>query len=285
MGKETDSRSSVIDYYNEAQFFYKYFWHGNALGLHYGFWDEMVSDRRQAIIRENELLADLVGIKPGDYVLDAGGGIGGSGLWLARERGANVTELDLVHKQLVTGKNLARKRGFSEQISFVEADYHLLPFRNDSFDIFWSLESIEHARNVDQVLESAVAVLKPGGRIVIAGTFKGRDYLSDKERQELEVGMSTSGVFDFRTAEMVSGTMTQVGFDHVENFNATHLVMRSAHQMALMSRFGLPSAKFAEFIHLTSHMMTTNTQWGTYQEGLFKSGAVSYHVLLGQKPS
>lgn len=90
MDLERKHRRMVIRYYEVAQRFYTVFWHRSSYGLHYGFWADGISDLQQAILKENEVLANLAGINRGDLVLDAGCGVGGSGVWLAREREVSI---------------------------------------------------------------------------------------------------------------------------------------------------------------------------------------------------
>ena len=68
MKAENESREQIqnrkiIDYYNEAQKYYYFLWHGNSLGLHYGFWSEDVKNRKEAILKENENGEDVAFIE------------------------------------------------------------------------------------------------------------------------------------------------------------------------------------------------------------------------------
>lgn len=285
MNPEREHRARIQKYYTITQPFYEHFWHGKALGLHYGFWTDGVKNRRGAIARENEILADLAGVKKGDLVLDAGCGIGGSSIWLAENRGANVVGLNIVDKQLVKGKDLVRKRNLTPKTDFVKGDFQELPFRDEAFDAFWSLESIEHATNLQNFMQEAFRVLKPGGKIIIAGTFLGEKDVSPEEKRQMDIGQSVAGCFnDFRTAEANIEIMRKAGFINLQNLDKTTLVMKSSEQMTRMCRVGLPVAKTLSAARLVSPILVLNNQWGTYQEALFRSGATSYNILFAVKP-
>ena len=286
INSEQEHRERVQKYYTVAQPFYEYLWHGKALGLHYGFWTDNVSNRTGAIVKENEILADLAGIKQNDLVLDAGCGVGGSGIWLAKERGAKVVGLNIVDKQLIRGKDLVKKKDLAQKADFVKGDYQRLPFRNGVFDIFWSLESIEHATNLKDFMKDAFRVLKPGGKIIVAGTFLGnKKDISPEEKRQMEIGQSVAGCFnDFRTAQANIEIMKEAGFVDLQNLDKTTWVMKSAEQMTKMCRLGVPVAKLLSSLRIVSSILVLNNQWGTYQEGLFRSGVTSYNVLLANKP-
>lgn len=278
----------VKRYYSTAQKYYERMWYrGNqGLGLHYGLWTKDVTNRIEAIAKENEVLADLAHVKAGDLVLDAGCGVGGSGIWLARHRGAKTVELNISHPQLVKGQQLAGRNSVRDALTFTEADYHRIPFASDSFDVFWSLESIEHADNVDEFIAEAYRILKPGGRTVIAGTFKGHNEPTAEQMAQLDVGMRAAGAFnDFRMAAEVADVMKTNGFSPVANLDITPLVMESARQMKTMCQLGLPGAQLGHRLGVVSQIMVDNTQWGVYQEDLFRSGVTSYSILVAEKPS
>lgn len=282
---EAEHNRRVRTYYETAQPYYKLAWHGNTYGLHYGLWTEGIRTRHEAIANENRVLADLAQIKAGEMVLDAGCGVGGSGIWLAQNRGALVVGLNIVQKQLEIGGKLVRERRLNDRIGFQLGDYQDMPFPDRSFDVVWSLESIEHATNAPRFVQESYRVLKPGGRIVVAGTFLGGADVSAEQKRQMELGQAVSGCFnDFRTAEDIAQVMRDEGFLGVGSTDVTSQVMRSSEQMTRMCRIGLPPARIVAALHLVPRVMVLNTVWGTYQEGLFKAGATSYNTLTGVKP-
>lgn len=273
----------VNKYYATAQKYYEAMW--DRTGLHYGLWTKGVNNRIEAIAKENEVLADLARVKTGDLVLDAGCGVGGSGIWLARHRGAKTVELNISNPQLVKAQHLAGQNSVHDALTFTEADYHRVPFASDSFDIFWSLESIEHSDDVNAVIAEAYRILKPGGRAIVTGTFKGDKERTDEQTRQLNVGFSAAGAFtDFRSAAEVADIMRVSGFSSVTNLDVTPLVMESAGQMRTMCQLGLPGARLGHRLGLVSQIMVDNTEWGVYQEGLFESGVTSYNILVAEKP-
>lgn len=282
---EAAHQQRIKDYYKEAQLFYRLAWHGPTNGLHYGLWTEGVANRREAILNENRVLADLAQVKPGDMVLDAGCGIGGSGVWLAENRQASVVGLNIVPEQLKEAEKIARKRGLTEKVKFQLGNYQDMPFPDESFDVVWSLESIEHASDAERFIQESHRVLKPGGKMVVAGTFLGEQAVTPEQKRQMELGQAVAGCFnDFRTAETVAEVMRETGFSDVTNTDITTQVMKSSRQMTVMCKLGVLPAKVVAALHLVPRVMVLNTVWGTYQEGLFKAGATSYNTITGVKP-
>ncbi|HBC57016.1 MAG TPA: hypothetical protein DCZ03_07620, partial [Gammaproteobacteria bacterium] len=84
-------RDEIVDYYDNCEMDYKVLWRlDRCLAMHYGYWDETTERVSEALIRENQILAERAKITESDIVLDAGCGVGGSAIWLANEIGSTV---------------------------------------------------------------------------------------------------------------------------------------------------------------------------------------------------
>jgi demethylmenaquinone methyltransferase/2-methoxy-6-polyprenyl-1,4-benzoquinol methylase len=106
----------------------------------------------------------------GSRGLDAGCGIGLQALLLAETVGhmGHVTGLDFSPDFLVYAKDLAKKAGLSERISFREGDVNKLPFDDDTFDWAWSVDCVGYAPIEPLPLVKELArVVKPGGSVII----------------------------------------------------------------------------------------------------------------------
>ncbi len=82
----------------------------------------------------NRALADRIGMRPGQRVLDAGCGVGGSALWLAREGGVEVVGVTLVASQVERARRFAAEVGMAERVTFALDDYASRSFPAGAFD-------------------------------------------------------------------------------------------------------------------------------------------------------
>ena len=80
----------IAKHYDETLPYYKHLWSRKSNAIHYGFWDKETKTVEEALLNENNFLAKVADIKSSDKVLDAGCGVGGSSVWIAKNIGARV---------------------------------------------------------------------------------------------------------------------------------------------------------------------------------------------------
>src|SRR5690242_20522811 len=138
-----DYHKRIVEYYNATEHAYRDSWDlDNSLSIHYGFWDEKVRSFPASLVRMNEVKAEQAGILPGEKVLDAGCGVGGSSIFLASVRGATVTGISLSARQVQKATAYAREKGTDGNVDFQVMDYCNTSFPDGSFDVVWGCESI-----------------------------------------------------------------------------------------------------------------------------------------------
>ena len=103
-------------------------------------------------------------IRPGERVLDLATGTGITAI-AARERGANVTGVDLTPELLVVARKKAEDEGFGD-IDFREGDAEALPFADASFDVVLSTCGHMFAPDQPKVAAELARVTRPRGRVV-----------------------------------------------------------------------------------------------------------------------
>lgn len=135
----------------------------------------------------------------GSRGLDAGCGIGLQALWLAEAVGpaGHITGLDLSPELLVHAKDIVKKAGLSEGISFREGDVYELPFDDDTFDWAWSADCVGYApiEPLPAVKEFA-RVVKPGGSVAILA-WSSEKLLPGHPLLEARLSATSAGIAPF----------------------------------------------------------------------------------------
>ena len=76
-------------YYDNLQKIYDLFYSKRTLGLHYGFWEKNTKTTEESIINTNKFVIKYLDINDNDTILDAGCGIGGTSIFIAKQSKGN----------------------------------------------------------------------------------------------------------------------------------------------------------------------------------------------------
>ena len=209
--------SELIEYYEHTRFDYHIAWTGREdLAVHFGFYDQNADKHADALQNTNRVLAELAEVQPGERVLDAGCGKGGSSLWLARHRQAEAVGISPVPSQIAEARQHARVAGLEGKVSFLQADYCHTPFEDERFDVVWACESLCHAPDKAAFYREAYRLLRPGGRLVIAEYTRNRRPLPEKGEALLLSWLNRWAIPDINTAEEHRTQAEQAGFQEVQ---------------------------------------------------------------------
>ena len=186
----------------------------------------------------NVWLAHSAGLQPGQRVLDAGCGVCGPAVDIAREiAGLRVVGLTLVPRQARDARVLVAHAGLSDRVCVVRGDYHAPPFVDGCFDAVLILESIGYAEDLVQLFRSARRVLRPGGRLYVKDVFRHEDLWSDQERQELE---EFDGAYATKTPTLSECAHAAIaaGFSNVNARDLTAVVTTGHGRRAMVDTTG-----------------------------------------------
>lgn len=107
---------------------------------------------------------DAMGVKPEEYVLDAGCGSGLTACHLAKTRGCKIIGVDINPQMVEKACQRAEKEGVTHLVEFRLADVYNLPFADNCFDLVIA-ESITVFLDKVKVYREFYRVLKPEGRV------------------------------------------------------------------------------------------------------------------------
>ncbi len=135
----------------------------------------------QALERMIDVAVAPAGIEAHHHVVDAGCGVGGTAIYLAKTRGCRVTGVNLNRMQLEVAGQKAVEQGVADRVRFEYANCsERLPFADDSIDVVTNFESACHYRDRGQFLREVKRILKPGGKIASTDPFVNDDLTADQ---------------------------------------------------------------------------------------------------------
>ena len=278
-------RQRIARYYDNCHVAYRIGWNlDSGLSLHFGYWDETTTTLAQAMRRENEVVADRAGVGPGDRVLDAGCGVGGSAIYLAQHRGCRVVGITLSRRQLRTAARNAHRRGVDHLVEFREADYCATGFESGSFDTVWAIESFCHASDKSAFARESHRLLRPGGRLVIADGFAGRDRYEASDDAVMRAWLRGWCVESIDTVARSELRLIEAGFTHVRSEDITRHVLPSSR---LIQKRALPTLPMAWPLRGTTGMLgdwARHVLAGVHQYDAIRRNLWTYAIVVADKP-
>lgn len=115
-----------------------------------------------------DAMMDWLAPRPGQKLLDVAGGTGDVAFrFLKRAPGATAVVLDMTEGMLISGRQRAEADSMAERLNWVVGDAMALPFPDNSFDVYTISFGIRNVTRVQDALNEAYRVLRPGGRLMV----------------------------------------------------------------------------------------------------------------------
>lgn len=159
---------------------------------------------------EKRIARLLLGLTPGDGVLDIACGTGNFTRDFARAAGPTGLVVGLDASTTMLSRAVEDTGGMA-QVAYVRGDAQELPFRDESFDAVCCFAALHLFADPMRALDSMVRVLTPGGRVAIFTSCRGRS--APMRTWESVVG-SQSGMRMFERDEIVDA-LEERGFAQI----------------------------------------------------------------------
>lgn len=280
MQKAKTSQQATAKYYSRL---------GSRLGYllvmrrsqHFGYYDQNHQNEDAAQAQYHKKFSELLKLKPGMKLLDAGCGQGVVACYLAKHFKVNVTGITIAKHEVKTAAKRAKKSGVSDSTEFLLADYSNPPFKAEAFDLIYTTETLSHSPNVQKTLEALSKVLKPGGKMVFAEYMMDHKNFDKKDCETAEFVKkygAIHGIYQFGEGEFASA-IKKAGLVLEKEYDWTSTLKPSFDRLRQLAG---PVAKVVKTTRLNKHFINTLAA-AVYSEWVEK-GVFAYRVYIVTKP-
>ncbi len=120
---------------------------------------------------EAERVADMLGVGPGDRLLEVGAGAGWPALYLAERSGCDLVLSDIPYLGLGAALGRAKNDGIADRCLAAAADGGRLPFRDAAFDAVSHADVLCCLPGKFETLAETRRIVRAGGRTVFSVIF------------------------------------------------------------------------------------------------------------------
>lgn len=275
--------TDIENYYDHTEVHYKMWWNlEKAAGLHYGIWEAETRNNTDAILNTNARLMQLGNLSGSDRVLDAGCGIGGSSIFLAERLGCTVEGITLSKRQVATATRLAAKKKLKHLLTFSRQNYLSTDFPDEHFDVIWAIESFGSAPKKSAFFQEMHRILKPGGRILFADTFKPYPYdiATDKDMQIMLNGWAISDILSLDELEEVSQFN---GFTNFQIEDVSAQIKPSVNRIYWAAMLGMIGTKVYNLFKKATYFSRIHYKTGLAQKKTYLNGKWGYYLVACEK--
>lgn len=270
------STDEIKKYYRNTYYDYRVVWTGRrTLAYHFGFYDEKARHHAAALKRSNAVVAEAAALKPGDHVLDAGCGVGGTALWMAADCGVTVRGVTLSERQVARAKRAADERGMSDVVSFHCEDFTAVNAPDESFDAIVIIESLCHLADKSAFFQEAFRLLKPGGKVVVADYMRVRDDASERETRIMEQWRDGWSISDLGTPEGHDQAARAAGFSDTLVRDVTQNMRPSLRRLYYLTYLGWPLSLLFRMMKIRNesghpNVVASHRQYQALNRGLWR---------------
>jgi len=253
-GDEHQHVDRIRSYYEDTWFDYRFLWlDPTNRAMHFGYEQPGEKGHAESLVALNHVMAEHIALRPGERVLDAGCGVGGTSLWLAEEYDAEVVGVNLVEDHVERARRYARERGHRGNVRFEQADYTATGFDPGGFDAVWAQESACHTPDKPGFCTEAASMLRPGGRLVMA------EYIVAPGTRGSDIAQWEAGwEMTLLDEETWRSDLESAGFVDIEFDDITPKMRRSLRRLDRICKALTPIAKVLHRVNVRSDAQQRN---------------------------
>lgn len=228
-------------------------------------------------------MAQKINLGPTDKVLDAGCGVGGSAIYLAENYNCTVHGITLSKNQADFATTKTAEKNLGRKVSFSVADFTKMPFKDESFDVIWAVESVCHAHKKEDFLKEAFRIIKQGGRLIVADFFRTMDIPDNSQKELLNNWAESWAVPDFEYIRNFEVIAKKTGFNSLQSDNITKNIKPSAERLYYCFYPGLICDGALRLVGKRNRLHKANV-WSTYyQYKALKNNLWNYYIFTAIK--
>jgi cyclopropane-fatty-acyl-phospholipid synthase len=159
----SESKRNIHHHYDIGNDFYNLWLDREALQYTCAYYAEPTLTIEQAQQAKMHHVSRKLQLKPGERVVEAGGGWGGFAIFMAKNYGVKVRSFNISREQIAHARSWAAREGLMDRIEFVEDDYRNV---TGTYDAFVSIGMLEHVGvgNYRELGALMSRVIGPSGR-------------------------------------------------------------------------------------------------------------------------
>ncbi len=144
--------------------------------IHHGYYEKGIRSHVQSVLNMNDFVGRLLEIdtkdKQAKKILDAGCGVGGTAIYLAKKYpNVNFIGITDVSEHIEMAKALAKENNVMSNTNFILKNFNNTDFLSNQFDAIYLVESSCYALNKQHLVHKLYRILKPGGTLIIIDAF------------------------------------------------------------------------------------------------------------------
>jgi tocopherol O-methyltransferase len=208
-----------------------------TLAIHFGYYTKGIKTMYQAVFNMNDYIAELLHLqnKKNTTILDAGCGIGGSSIYLAKKYpNVTFTGITIAPNQVALATKFAKERN-APNTKFITGNYTETNFSDNTYDGIFALESSCYATDHKAFINEMYRILKPGGRLVVIDAFR-----TNRPLKPIMQKIYRRFCIEFGYTNLVNNSnfdeyLKEKGFVNVISRDITKNIRRSVLQWSLVS--------------------------------------------------